>query len=424
MTLRKPSNFGNLKQNLIIRSRQVYNILKVKPFLYAWLSYTLSATSTTFIPTIVTLIIIDEYEHLSSLGWVLGCRTIGFILGAMFSGVFTDHFKPKRILFTSAIARFLALVMLIIFLHDGLLILSCLMISIIGCGEGFFRSSYLALIANVVAEEDRISANAISTLSMRLSLTVSPLLATAIYSIVDGYFALWFASAFLFAPCILITKIASSKSLNKSGFTIDDFLRGYKEGFNEAIKHRWFIAGLIALALWLSMSYSIQQIMLPVVSKTTYDSNALIGIALGFYSAGAILASLVIGNLKINRIGILAFFGLAMYGLVPISLAYEDSIYLICFAYFMGGVGIEAFNIPWFTAIQREVPENLVGRVTSFDFLVSYGVAPITLAVFPYVIDLVGGIPVLYFCGAITIIACLIVLIVPGASILKDSRNS
>lgn len=126
--------------------------------------------------------------------------------------------------------------------------------------------------------------------------------------------------------------------------------------------------------------------------------------------------------MKTNRIGVLAFFGLSTYGLVPISLAYESSVFLICFSYFLGGVGIELFNIPWFTAIQREVPPNLVGRVTSFDFLISYGIAPVTLAIFPYFIERLGGDIVLYFCGIITIVACFLVLLIPGSSILKDPK--
>lgn len=402
----------------------MYKVLKNRNFACAWGGYTFSAISTTFIPTIVTLIVIDQFSELSLLGWILGSRTAGFIVGAVFSGVITDHFRPKKILLSSALIRLFSLVALIFLLSSGQTILASIMIAVIGCGEGFFRSSYLALIAEVVPQADRMSANAISTLSMRLSLTVSPLLATIIYATINGYFALWIACGALFFPCLLILGIDSSSKKFVTKMSVTRFLKGYKEGLNEAGSHRWFIAGLIALALWLSMSYSIQQIMLPVTSKELYDSNTLIGIALGFYSAGAIAASLIIGNIKIKNIGFIAFVGLSFYGLVPLALAYGESKYLICLAYFLGGIGIEAFNIPWFTAIQREVPENLIGRVTSFDFLVSYGVSPITLAIFPYAINMFGSNYILCLAGLITILASLIALFVPGATVLKDPRKN
>lgn len=401
----------------------MYKSLKNRDFFFAWVGYTLSAISTSFIPTIVTLIIIDQFSNISLLGWILGSRTAGFIIGAVFSGVITDHFRPKRVMLFSAFVRFFALVLLIIFLSSGQALLATFMITIIGCGEGFFRSSYLSLIAGVVPEKERMSANAVSTLSMRLSLTVAPLLATVIYTTINGYFALWIACGTLFAPCILILSIKSSNKKPLAKMSLISFLSGYKEGLDEARSHRWFLAGLISLAIWLSMSYSIQQIMLPVTSKEMFGSNTLIGIALGCYSAGAIAASVLIARIGVKNIGLIAFIGLSLYGFVPLALAYAESKYLILLAYFIGGIGIEAFNIPWFTAIQREVPESLIGRVTSFDFLVSYGVAPITLAIFPYAIDIFGSSYVLYFAGFITIFSSLIALFIPGAITLQDPKK-
>lgn len=45
-------------------------------------------------------------------------------------------------------------------------------------------------------------------------------------------------------------------------------------------------------------------------------------------------------------------------------------------AYVVAGLGIELFNVPWFTATQREVEPGKLARVSSLDFLFSYGLAP------------------------------------------------
>jgi hypothetical protein len=50
--------------------------------------------------------------------------------------------------------------------------------------------------------------------------------------------------------------------------------------------------------------------------------------------------------------------------------------------------GIELFNVPWFTATQREVePDKLAG--CPLDFLLSYGLAPVGLAL---CLDAVAGV--------------------------------
>ncbi|NOL48563.1 hypothetical protein HKX40_00215 [Pelistega europaea] len=50
--------------------------------------------------------------------------------------------------------------------------------SFLGIGEGIFRVAYQAMMADIVDDADLLSANAVNTLSMRLSLTVVPLLGT------------------------------------------------------------------------------------------------------------------------------------------------------------------------------------------------------------------------------------------------------
>ncbi|WP_171587554.1 hypothetical protein [Pelistega europaea] len=52
------------------------------------------------------------------------------------------------------------------------------MVSFLGIGEGIFRVAYQAMMADIVDDADLLSANAVNTLSMRLSLTVVPLLGT------------------------------------------------------------------------------------------------------------------------------------------------------------------------------------------------------------------------------------------------------
>lgn len=52
-------------------------------------------------------------------------------------------------------------------------------------------------------------------------------------------------------------------------------------------------------------------------------------------------------------------------------------------AYVATGLGIELFNVPWFTATQREVAPDKLARVSSLDFLLSYGLAPLGLVLIP-----------------------------------------
>ncbi|MFC0111047.1 hypothetical protein ACFFRB_32905 [Kibdelosporangium aridum subsp. largum] len=85
---------------------------------------------------------------------------------------------------------------------------------------------------------------------------------------------------------------------------------------------------------------------------------------------------------------------------------------------FVEGVGIELFNVPWFTATQWEVEPRLLARVSSLDFLVSYGLALIAPA-----IDAFGTTAVLAACAAVCFAAPAVAALVPSARHLKSSAQ-
>lgn len=201
------------------------------------------------------------------------------------------------------------------------------------------------------------------------------------------------------------------------------FLADYRAGLAEALRHRWFVSGLVVLLIWLGLGNSIQQLMLPVISRSYLGGDAFIGLALGAYSVGAVAGAVFLGTFKVARPGILAFCGLALFGLVPLAL-YSHSAPLILLSYFLGGIGIELFNIPWFTAIQNEVPKEMLGRVSSIDFLISYGAAPLALAAMPALLQFAGEAPALLAAGMIVLIVPLLALAIPGTQQFKEPTET
>jgi hypothetical protein len=83
-------------------------------------------------------------------------------------------------------------------------------------------------------------------------------------------------------------------------------------------------------------------------------------------------------------------------------------------SYVATGIGIELFNVPWFTATQREVDPRLLARVSSVDFLLSYGLAPLGLALIAPAIATFGAGPVLLGCALACLLAPAAAMLVPG----------
>jgi MFS family permease len=400
----------------------VLTVLRNRSFRLAWLSYTASGAATAVMPVALTLYVLDTQGGIAVLGLVLGARTLGFILGAVLGGIVTDGYPRRTVLTIASAVRGTAILASVgAFAVSVPLLCACVLLA--GVGEGIFRGAYQALIGEVVPDPERQRANAVSTLSSRLLLVGGPALAAVLYAIVGGSATLA-ATGLLWLISAAIALILPRGAPRPSDAAKRRPFADYGEVLREVGRHRWFVAGLGALMVWLSIGFAVQQLTLPLVSREQFGGDTFLAVALGAYSAGAVVAALVLGRWTPRRAGVVAFAGLAVFGLVPLSLTVPEAPVLIVAAYAVGGAGIETFNILWFSAIQREVPQERMGRIFAFDFMVSYGIAPLGLIVMPQALRWFGQTPVLVTCGLLTLAAGAAALLVPGARGLTDPRQA
>ncbi|GAA4629389.1 MFS transporter [Actinoallomurus vinaceus] len=397
-------------------------LLRERMFRRLWLSYSASAAATGMMPTALTLAILDRPHGLTALGLVLGARTLGFVIGSLPGGIIADRYPRAVVLTISSAVRGGATAVVGLF-ADLPLIALCIAICCAGAGEGMFRSAYQAMIGELFGEDRLQEANAITTLSLRIWLVGGPTTAVALYTQVGRDLSLTASAALWIVSALLAATVATRHRAVPAPEAKADALTEFREGLAEARRHRWFLAGLAALVFWLAFGEAAKYVMLPVVSRQRFDSTALIGLALGAYSAGAIVGALVMSRWRPRRVGIPGMVMLAGYGLVPISLAYASQSWIIVAACAIGGMGIEIFNIPWFTAIQREVPKRLQARISSLDFVVSYGMSPVGFAVIPIMVHAAGARTVLTGAGLLVICSALLTLLVPGMTEFSDPRS-
>lgn len=194
-------------------------------------------------------------------------------------------------------------------------------------------------------------------------------------------------------------------------------MREFLDGVDEARRHPWFLAGLGALTTVIMTGYSVTAVVLPLASRESQGSSALLASGVTAYTVGALVGGLVVARWRPPSAGWVALAGLGTYAVVPLALLQPDRAVLVLVAYAAAGVGIELFNVPWFTAVQREVPPERLSRVSSLDFLVSYGLAPLGLALMVPLIDLAGADAVLVGCA----VAC--VLGPAAAALVPSSRR-
>lgn len=104
---------------------------------------------------------------------------------------------------------------------------------------------------------------------------------------------------------------------------------------------------------------------------------------------------------------------MACYSFAPLGLLLGGDFYLVIGLYVLAGIGIEIFNVLWFTALQSEVNPDKLARVSSLDFLCSYGLAPVGLSLIEPMSQWYGTQTVLVVCWAVCLIAPMLAMLTP-----------
>ncbi|MGW7278752.1 MFS transporter [Streptomyces sp. NPDC054844] len=395
------------------------SILLDLAFLRLWTGATASGLATWALPFVLGLAVFERTLTATDLGLLLAARTVGFLAAVPVAGVLADRHSRRGVVLWAGLAAGAAAPVIAAGLDRSVLLMAAAS-AVAGAGQGACRPAYQALTAEVVDADRRQQANAAMTLAVRVTTLVGPSLAALLAVFLDtwallvGIGLLW-----LVAACVpgrgARPGAAEDRSEPSTAKGRASFLAEFAEGVREARRHPWFLAGLGALTAVIATGYSATGVALPMVSRDEYGTEVVLAGAMTAYTAGALGGALLIARWRPRSPGRAALAGLAAYGFAPLSLILPVHPVVVMAAYAVAGIGIELFNVPWFTAAQREVAPDKLARVSSLDFLLSYGLAPVGLAVIAPAIDAFGPEAVLAGCALICFAAPATAALVPSA---------
>ncbi|MFD3993520.1 MFS transporter [Streptomyces sp. NPDC058583] len=410
------------------------SVLRDPAFLRLWAGTTASGLGTWALPFVLGLAVLHRDLGAAGLGLVLAARTAGFLAAVTVGGVLADRHSRRAVVLWSALAAAAAAPLLAAGLGRSLALMT-FAAALAGAGQGACRPAFQALTAETVEPGQRQQANAAMTMAVRGSTLAGPTLTALLAAFLDvrtlllGIGVLWLVAALapgkggvVAAATEETAKAAADGTTKGTAESVTGpspragFRAEFLEGIREARRHPWFLAGLAALVAVIALGYSATSVALPLISRDRYDTEWVLAAAMTAYTVGALGGALVIARLRPRSQGWAAFAGLGAYGVAPLSLMLPVHPAVVVAAYAVAGIGIELFNVPWFTATQREVAPDKLARVSSLDFLVSYGLAPIGLALIAPAIDHFGVTPVLAVCAA----AC---FLVPAAAALVPTAR-
>jgi DHA3 family tetracycline resistance protein-like MFS transporter len=347
--------------------------------------------------------------------------TIAFLL---FGGIVSDRRDRRLVMAWADGLRAVAVAVLAALVFAGALQFweLVVLVAVYGAGTAFFTPAFEAIVPELLPQKDLPSANALDQFVRPIALRlVGPVAGGALVALSAG--AAFAIDALSFtATFVAVLAIRTRRTVPRPAEA--STLAAIGEGFRFVRARTWLWGTLLSAAIAYLVFLGPAEVLLPFIVKNELHASAgTLGLVLAAGGVGALGAAAFVGRRDHPRRDItvvyatwtLATLAIAGYGMA--TAAWQLMIACLAFN------ALEAAGtILWATMKQRHVPGDLLGRVSSLDWLISIALLPVSFALTAPVADAVGARATLIGAAILGAIVTFGAYLLPGMTDVERER--
>lgn len=382
----------------------LFRALRCRPFALLWSGQSISLIGDRIFQIALAWWVLEETGSAVAMGTVFIVSIVPMLIFLLVGGVLVDRYpRLWLMIFSDAVRGSVTAVLAALAFTDTLTIGHVYLISLAsGFVEAFFQPAYRAIVPEVTPPDDLTSANSLTSLSGQFAGIAGPALGAGIVALggTPLAFMLDAASFFVSALCLLpITGLAASP---KQTETQSGMLSDLREGLVAVATSPWLwvtitVAGISNIAYAGPM-----EVVLPFLLNE--DRGAGVDVLGLFFSVGAlgsVLAAVWMGRTpRLRRRGLTLYGAWMCIGIMVMLIGLPVPILVILIASFIIGACNTILGLVWINTLQEFVPQHLLGRVTSVDYLGSFILLPVGYAFGGWAAELIGA-PAVFVIGGL-----------------------
>jgi len=349
---------------------------------------TLSIFADGMFAVVLALQVIELDNNPVSLSIVMTCFGAAFVAFVLVGGITADRMNQRKIIIgvetvnvvaASAVAA-LGLLGALQVWHLALAATA------MGTAAAFFFPAYSAILPRILPAEQLLAANGVEgvvrpVFQRAVGPAVAGMLIGATFPAVGSVVV---AALFATGLALLIaTRPAAATPPQEPEVERAHVLRDLRDGFVFMLRTPWLLWTLLFASMFVLVVLGPIEVLLPFIANDRFDDGArTYGFILAFFGMGSALGALAVSSGRLPRRYLTVM--MAMWGLGSIPLVvvgFTSSFTWMALATFVVGVTDGAGMVIWGTLLQRRVPTEMLGRVSSLDFFVSLAFMPLSFAI-------------------------------------------
>lgn len=357
--------------------------LRERDFALLWGGLTISLLGDGIYLVAVAWQVYDLSNTPSALALVGLAWSIGLALFLLTGGVVSDRFDRRRVMIAADLVRAAALVVIGVLAATDSLAIGHLvaLVLLYAAGEAFFGPALGAIIPDLVSGPRIVEANALAqSVRQTCRLFIGPAIGGVVVATAGTATAFIVDSAtFLFSALMIALIRTPSRGHGTSDSSAFDDLR---DGISYVRSQRWIWVTLIVASLFTLFYWGPVQVLLPYIVRNDLGGGPeTFGLILAADGVGSVVASILLSQRGLPRRYLSVLYAAWTVATLPfIGYALGTHAWQLMVFAFLHGALITTGLVIWAALEQTRVPRDMRARVTSVDWFVSIGFAPISFA--------------------------------------------
>lgn len=377
-----------LTHSLASRLVRLLRPFRNRDFAFLWAGITISLLGDGAYFVAVPWLVYQLANDPTALSLVGVAWTVPHLACLLLAGAASDRFDRRRVMIISSLGSGIAIgaIAVLVFTDRVELWHLWVLVAVHGASFAFFVPASSAVIPQIVPSDLLVEANSLRQFIRPLALRMLGPALGGILIAAFGTGAAFLIDALSFgvaALAIALMRIQVQPADRASGEARTSFGREIADGFRFVRGQAWLALSLIAAGIWLFVTVGPIEVLIPFLVKNEIGGGAqALGFILAAGGVGAVVGALLVGQRGVIPARPLVFlyvvwacstFAVAW---LAIASAVWQAMLASLFVFGLASVG----GIVWQTLLQRRVPNELLGRVSSLDWLVSAGLVPLSFA--------------------------------------------
>ena len=365
-----------------------FDALKERPFRLLFIGQAVSLLGDGMVGVALAFAVLEETGSASDLGIVLAARTIPLVAFLLVGGVWADRLPRRALMVTTDLIRFAAhglMAALLIAGSPSVWAIAALA-GIAGAASAFFNPAISGIMPSVVSTERLQQANALRGLTEGVARIAGPALAGVLVVAVGPGWALAVDAATFAVSAAFLAAIAMPAHVKTESRS---FIADLREGWDDFRSRTWLWT-TVASTTFGNMMFAAYFVLGPLVADRELGGAGAWALIAAAFGAGLLIGGIVLLQIDPQRPALVATLAVALYTLPLAFLAVPAPAPVTAVGALLAGAGLAVANNLWETTQQRHVPEELLSRVSSYDWFGSLAAVPIGMLLWGPIGDEIG----------------------------------